>query len=189
MNVSGKRLSQVLAFVVLGAALLWPVAGDRISAAFRSDPDGCEHAGDVPAPENADEGRAALLCLLNARRAEHGLPPLVEDEQLESAAQAHAHDMSARRYFAHRNPDGLSPHERIRRAGFAGRTSGENLYWGAGADGTPAAAVEGWMGSPGHRANILRPAFRRVGTGISYGAPERGLERPRGGVWVNAFGG
>ena len=76
----------------------------------------------------------------------------------------------------------------MRHAGFGGQMTGENLYWGSGSAGTPAAAVEGWMESPGHRANILRPEFRWVGTGISDESPEGGIPTG-GGVWVNNFGG
>ena len=171
----------------VAAALMWPVVGDRVQSALNPDAGGCAGAGELPAPERIEQGRAAILCLLNARRAEHDLPPLREHPRLQRAAQAHAEDLGARDYFAHRGADGSSPHERIRRAGYPGSATGENLAWGERTESTPGSIVEGWMDSPGHRANILRREFREVGTGIAHDAPE---PRVRGAaVYVNAFGG
>ena len=48
---------------------------------------------------------------------------------------------------------------------------GENLEWGTGALATPRGALESWMKSPGHRANILRRSFRELGVGVVLGVP------------------
>ena len=78
-----------------------------------------------------------------------------------------------RHFFAHETPDGVSPGERMRAAGYATCECyvGENLYWGAGRNAPPAEALEGWMDSPGHRENVLSPEFTEVGIGIVYDAP------------------
>lgn len=182
------RTRQILAIAVIALALLWPVAGDRIMALMTPDETGCAHSSDLPDADNADEARAAVLCLLNQHRADAGLPALTEDASLEEAAEAHAKDMGRRDFFAHRNPDGINADRRIRRAGFDGRTTGENIAWGTGLEGSPARIVDGWMESPGHRENILRPAFTRVGTGVGYDPPER-VEAGDAAVYVNNFGG
>jgi uncharacterized protein YkwD len=182
------RVRQGLALAVVATALLWPLVGDRIQAAVTPDRDGCPHSSDLPSERNRAAARAAILCLLNRHRAEHGLPPLAEDPALEAAAQAHAEDMGRRRFFAHEDPDGVGPHERIERAGFRGSTTGENIAWGTRINATPTRIVDGWMASPGHRANILRREFTRVGTGIAYEPPIRPTPKPVG-VYVNAFGG
>jgi uncharacterized protein YkwD len=187
LQVPASLPLRIVSLGLLGLALLWPIAGDRIEAALTPDRGGCPHAGELPSADRLAEGRAAVLCLLNRERAAHGLPSLVEAAPLEAAAQAHAEDMGRRDFFAHRNPDGDDPDRRIRRAGFEGRTTGENLYWGTRIDATPAQAVDGWMHSPGHRANILRRSFASVGTGIALDAPEP-LAR-NAGVYVNTFGG
>ncbi len=183
-----SRPKQLLGLALIAVALLWPVVGDRLQAALTPNRGGCPHSGDLPDRSKAAQARAAVLCLLNRRRAAHGLPALVEDARLQAAAQAHAEDMGARSFYAHRSPDGVIPDRRIRAAGYHGRMTGENIHWGVGLNATPARIVDDWMNSPGHRANILRAGFTRVGTGIGYDAPEP-LRPGRAGVYVNNFGG
>ena len=82
--------------------------------------------------------------------------------------------MVRRRYFEHVSPDGVTPAQRIVAAGYAvrpGGMTGENIAWGEGIKGTPAEIVDAWMHSPGHRENILRPAFSEVGMGMTVGGP------------------
>ena len=105
---------------------------------------------------------AQMLELVNREREAAGLKPLAPDPELTAVARAHSTDMFARGYFAHVSPDGLDPFERMRRAGVTFRTAGENLALAP----TVRVAHTGLMNSPGHRANILRPAFGRLGIGI-----------------------
>ncbi len=182
-----SRRNQILSVAVLAVALLWPVAGDHFQAAITPDRHGCPHSSDLPDPYARDEARAAVLCLVNHERARHDLPPLVEDSRLELAAQRHAEDMGRRDFFAHDDPDGRDPDQRIRAVGYDGTTTGENLFWGVRLSATPDSAVRGWMNSPGHRANILRATFTHIGTGIAYDAPDS--RSHRAGVYVNTFGG
>lgn len=179
---------QTIALLVIAVAVLWPMVGDDVQARLTPDRDGCPHSSALPSPDNIAEGRAAVFCLLNQHRADAGLPPLTEDRILEVAAQAHAQDMGRRDFYAHRDPDGMEPDQRIRQAGFNGQTTGENIHWGVATNASPARIVDDWMASPGHRANILRSSFSRVGTGIAHDAPERSELGPAG-VYVNNFGG
>ena len=105
---------------------------------------------------------AQMLDLVNAEREAAGLRPVAPDPELTEVARAHSADMFARGYFAHLSPDGLSPFDRMTRAGVTFRTAGENLALAP----TVRVAHTGLMNSPGHRANILRPAFGRLGIGI-----------------------
>jgi uncharacterized protein YkwD len=105
---------------------------------------------------------AKMLELLNAERAKHGLKPLRADPELTQVARAHSRDMFARGYFSHSTPDHVDPFDRMRQAHLRFLTAGENL---ALAPDVPQ-AHEGLMNSPGHRANILRPQFGRVGIGV-----------------------
>ena len=105
---------------------------------------------------------AQMLDLVNAERAAAGLRPLAPDPEMTEVARAHSADMFARGYFAHVSPDGLDPFDRMKRAGVRFRTAGENLALAP----TVRIAHTGLMNSPGHRANILRPAFGRLGIGI-----------------------
>jgi uncharacterized protein YkwD len=101
-----------------------------------------------------------LLALVNSARAHYGLRPLRVDWTLEAAARSHSVEMVRTNSFGHGDFS-----RRIRAFGVAGRTFGENIAWGTGTDGRAAAIVQGWLASPPHRANLLRPGFRRIGIG------------------------
>jgi uncharacterized protein YkwD len=103
-----------------------------------------------------------MLALVNEERRAHGLGPLQADPQAAEVARAHSMDMFARGYFSHITPQGEDPFDRLRRAGVRFRIAGENLALAR----TLPMAHQGLMNSPGHRANILRPAFGRVGIGV-----------------------
>ncbi len=104
---------------------------------------------------------------INDVRREHGLSPLSKAKALVDVARDHSKDMVRRGYFAHRSPDGRGVDDRVRRRGLAFRELAENLAQNRGVDGPARVAVEGWMRSSGHRANILHPGFTRTGVGIA----------------------
>jgi len=106
-----------------------------------------------------------MLDLVNAERAKAGLRPLADDPELTEVARQHSADMFARGYFAHDTPEGLTPFDRMRNGHVQFLTAGENLALAP----TLPVAHTGLMNSPGHRANILRPQFGRVGIGIMDG--------------------
>lgn len=111
----------------------------------------------------------ALLAEMNGARAEHGLRPLRVDDALQRAARAHSLDMIRRDYFAH----GAFA-SRLVSFGVRGPEVGENLAWGVGATARARAVVGMWLRSPGHRRNLLRPGFSRVGV-ASLPGPFHGL--------------
>lgn len=111
-----------------------------------------------------------MLDLVNRERAANGLRPLAPDPELTEVARRHSADMFARGYFAHDTPEGLTPFDRMHEANVQFLTAGENLALAP----TLSVAHTGLMNSPGHRANILRPQFGRVGIGIMDGGM-RGL--------------
>lgn len=122
------------------------------------------------APPRADL-EAAMLALVNAERAKvGGLRPLAADADATAVSRAHSGDMFERSYFAHVTPEGRTPFDRLRAAKLGYRAAGENLALARTLD----MAHTGLMNSPGHRANILNPAFGRVGIGILDGG-RRGL--------------
>ncbi len=89
-----------------------------------------------------------------------------------AAAQGHAEDMIQRDFYDHETPEGFMPGDRITRAGYPFATYAENNNRVSGSySGEPGTdkvreAFESWMESPGHRENILNPAFREVGIGL-----------------------
>lgn len=103
-----------------------------------------------------------MLDLINRERAAAGLTPLVADPDAQIVARAHSRDMWLRGYFSHVNPDGHDPFDRMKAAGLTYETAGENLALAP----SLTIAHEGLMRSPGHRANILEPAFGRIGIGV-----------------------
>ncbi|MFD5231481.1 CAP domain-containing protein [Streptomyces qaidamensis] len=130
-------------------------------------------------PDGLAGTAAAVVDLTNRERAGAGLPPLAADPLLTTAAQAHSADMVARAFYAHTAPDGSRPWDRAAAAGSTRRAIGENIACG---QRSPADVVEGWMNSPGHRANILSPGFTHIGIGFAGGGRA-------GTYWTQLFGG
>ncbi|HEX3552290.1 MAG TPA: CAP domain-containing protein [Thermoanaerobaculia bacterium] len=126
--------------------------------------------------------RAEMLVRVNAERAAAGVPSLLRDARLDEAAQRHAEDMLVRSYYDHVSPDGTSPKTRTRKSGYPGGIVGENIARG------PVAVQEvmdNWMGSSGHRHNLLLPTFTHLGVGVAVG------HNPAMGdtvIWVQDFG-
>lgn len=102
--------------------------------------------------------------MTNAARAEAGVAPLICDAELTAIARAHSEDMCARDYFDHTNPDGDGPGQRVSNAGLPHRGIGENIAAG---NMSPMATHQQWMGSPGHRRNILSEGYTRIGIGYA----------------------
>jgi uncharacterized protein YkwD len=168
-------------------------AGQLLLLAFCASASGsvaCAAGSVQTTSATAADAAAAVVCEINAARAGHGLPPLQANSRLAAGAQGLAADMAARHYFSHVTPDGVDLTGRIRPTGYipaSGTWSlAENLAWGANALATPAETVQGWMGSPGHRANILDPGMKEIGVGIAEGSFS--ADGPRGVFYVADFG-
>ncbi len=162
--------------------------GPPDAVAARPDVDGCAGSWLRPVPANEPQVHAATLCLLNAERARHAAPPLTENGLLQRAAELHSLDMAKRKFFEHRNPDGVQPEARIVQAGYPPILVGENLAWGELQRSTPASIVSLWMHSPGHRANVLEPGYREIGIGLAFGAPERQAKPRQAAIYTTTFG-
>jgi hypothetical protein len=109
-----------------------------------------------------------VLQRTNQVRQERGLRPLQWDALAYKAALGHAQDMQERNFFAHQNPDGLGAAERMRAVGVLEVMVGENLasFEGYPDPEIPQRALSGWMSSPGHRANLLKPEFTHLGVAL-----------------------
>lgn len=103
-----------------------------------------------------------VIRLVNVERAKAGLKALTEDWELSRVARYKSQDMHDLRYFSHTSPTYGSPFEMMKAFGIRYRTAGENIAMGYR---TPAAVVQGWMNSPGHRANILNASYTKIGVG------------------------
>lgn len=103
-----------------------------------------------------------VIRLVNEERAKAGLKALTEDWELSRVARYKSQDMHDLRYFSHTSPTYGSPFDMMKAFGIRYRTAGENIAMGYR---TPAAVVQGWMNSPGHRANILNASYTKIGVG------------------------
>jgi len=140
-------------------------------------------------PDWREAGRA-ILDEVNAARASArscgkqafpAAPPLSWNGALGDAALAHSRDMATGRYFSHRAKDGSQATDRALRAGYSWRRVGENIAFG---QRSPREAVEGWLDSPGHCANIMNRDFTEMGA--AYGVTP---ERQTGIIyWTQVFG-
>lgn len=107
-----------------------------------------------------------IIALTNAERTNLGLPTLSYNAQLSSAALAKANDMFEKQYWDHFGPNGETPWQFIRGAGYTYVYAGENLAKGFK---TSEGVVEAWMASPTHRANIVSSNYRDIGVAVVEG--------------------
>lgn len=124
---------------------------------------------------SADE--EAVVEAANAERKQAGLGPLKPSQPLFKAARDHAANMAQQDRLAH-DLDGKSAADRVTAAGYKFARTGENIGWKYR---TPKEAVAGWMGSDGHRANILSTGFTDVGVAVAKNANGESY-------WVMVFG-
>ena len=127
-------------------------------------------AGAAPQPARAltaaDQLESQVLVELNQIRQRHGLTPLRLSKPLSAAADTHSRAMGTHGFFDHDSRDGSEFWQRVQRfygdEGYERWSVGENLLWSSGHP-TAAAALKLWMGSPGHRKNILTARWREIG--------------------------
>lgn len=134
---------------------------------------------------SSGQHRAALSSLelgvvqqLNQIRVQHGLVPLRLNMRLTAASAQHSREMGADGYFQHTSHDGTAFWKRIARwypsSSFRYWSVGENLLWSS-PDVTPARALEMWLKSPEHRANLMNPRWREIGVAAVHEAAAPGV--------------
>ena len=122
--------------------------------------------------------------LVNQERAKVGCSPLAMNTALNNAALGHSEDMARHDFVDHTGSDGSSPWDRMTRAGYQWSGAGENIAAGYV---TPEDVMKGWMGSDGHRTNILNCSFRDIGVGYIYLADDTGPVNYHH-YWTQVFG-
>ncbi|ACS99739.1 CAP domain-containing protein [Paenibacillus sp. JDR-2] len=130
-----------------------------------------------PLQENVED---EVFALVNQAREAAGLQPLSRLEVLFEAAEAKAQDMRDNTYFDHLSPTYGTPGQMLTQFGVEWTAYGENIAAG---QRTPAAVMEAWMNSPGHRANILSPKFTQMGVGYAPGTTDSRYRT----YWVQEF--
>ena len=119
--------------------------------------------GDDTLGPDFDPEVEAFVDMANAHRRSVGCENLSWNADVAAVAQAHSVDMVQRDFFAHDNPDGLSPFDRLNNAGVAYSSAAENIAWGYG---TAALVLDGWLNSAGHRANLENCGLTQAGVGL-----------------------
>ncbi len=115
--------------------------------------------GATPSPD--------AVALTNQQRQAAGLPALATTSALTNAAAQHSQDQAGRSSMGHTGSDGSNAGQRISANGGSFSTWAENVAAGYG---SASGVVDGWMNSPGHRANILNPAMTQVGVAVATSA-------------------
>lgn len=132
---------------------------------------------DVFAGPEPDAAETAIHNRINEERAAAGVPDVGSDAGLQTVARAHSDDMAERDFYAHENPDGETPGDRVACA------AGENLHRGEigrmknpGSDKTWSTTavdelagfvIEGWVRSDSHYQNMTNSRWSRVGVGVA----------------------
>jgi uncharacterized protein YkwD len=174
--------------LILAVALI--ASASRPAPAAAGSP--CTKFGDERAKTLRDrQARAAVRCLMNRKRRQHGLSRLDHSKRLQKASQKHTEIMVQKNCFSHQCPGEGSLTARLLNVdyllgGLLRWTCGENIAYGDAHLGTPKAIVKAWMKSPPHRANILSSAFEDVGVGVVAGIP--GSPGADGGTYTTDFG-
>jgi uncharacterized protein YkwD len=127
------------------------------------------HRDDIPPLPDQEQAGQEILALVNAARAEPrscGMErfgpagPLRWNPALAEAALAHSRELATHHYFSHVERDGSTPAMRVARAGYVWGRVGENIASG---QRSPNEAVQSWLDSPGHCANIMNPGYTEMG--------------------------
>jgi uncharacterized protein YkwD len=109
---------------------------------------------------------STIVQMTNAERSNAGLPALRASSRLNEAAQLHADQMARLNRLAHDIPGAQypRPEDRLAAAGYQWSAYAENIAMG---QSTAAAAMDSWMRSSGHRANILSTNVTEIGVGVA----------------------
>lgn len=167
MYVNGETISLPVPPTILNDRTLVPLRAVSEAAGAEVSWDGSTRTVSITSnPSSFEDWGQMVLILVNSERKKAGLKPVEWDDSLAALAREHCEDMVNRDFFSHDNPDGLSPFDRMKRAGIDYLAAGENIAAGSY---SPIEAMEGWMSSPGHRANILNPDFKSMGVSVVWG--------------------
>lgn len=146
------------------------VGGSQMVARAGATADRARPVATTSPVTDAERLAAEVVLLTNAERAAAGRPALSVHPAAATAAMSHSADQAASQRMSHTGSDGSDAGTRLTRAGYVWRTWGENVAAG---QRTAQQVVSAWMGSSGHRANILNGSFTTIGVGVATGADGR----------------
>jgi uncharacterized YkwD family protein/spore coat assembly protein SafA len=121
----------------------------------------------IPNLDDVKALEAQVSELVNKQRVAAGLAPVKLNWELSRVARYKSQDMIDKKYFAHQSPTYGSPFTMMQSFGMSFSAAGENIAYG---QATPAAVMDAWMKSPGHKANIMSPIYNQLGVGAAKAA-------------------
>lgn len=186
MDTLGGLVAAGVTLLLISCSAARPPETRVFPASYAAPGPGARNAGSVltraaaaqagsrgqPAYVDGDLERHAYV-LANRARREEGLEHLEIRLDLIDLARKHALDMARRDYFAHHSPEGIGPGDRATLSGVKFRVFAENLARIRNASTPAKLAVDGWLGSPGHRRNLLdegAAGYRYTGVGAARAA-------------------
>lgn len=126
----------------------------------------------IAPPPSLVEMEQQMVAGVNAEREKAGLPPYQVDDKIVAMALGHAQDMVVRGYFGHVTPEGITLRDRFAKSGINAMNMGEDIQRNTRpAQETVQFALDWFMNSRPHRANILHPRHNRIGIGIVESPP------------------
>ncbi|MBP2179916.1 CAP domain-containing protein [Amycolatopsis magusensis] len=141
-----------------------PSSSEAAPESSSSAPTSSAKPKETPKAKPVDGSRGAqVVALVNQERAKAGCGAVGIDDRLVKSAQAHSDDMSARNYFSHTTPEGVTFDQRIKKAGYP-KPGAENIAKGST---TAEQTMTMWMNSEGHRRNILNCDLTKLGVGVA----------------------
>ncbi|MBI4883513.1 MAG: CAP domain-containing protein [Actinobacteria bacterium] len=148
------------------AQVIVDVLGWFAGSPLAGSPPNADAPLNVGCQPSVSEVAAECTALTNFHRAQASLAPLTVSATLNAAAVGHSTSQASIMRMTHDSADGAGPGTRMTNAGYVWRTWGENVAYG---QSDCATVIAAWMASPGHRANILNPAFTEIGIAVAVG--------------------
>ena len=167
-----KRNEYIRVFAGVGDWYIVQVEGDYIGAVSKkyvkpiypnSSSSGSSTTGSgsqISSSMNSNEKE--VFELINKQRTNNGLKELKVDEELQRVARIKAQDMVDNNYFSHTSPTYGSPFQMLNSFKISYKTAAENIAGNSSNTG----AVNSWMNSSGHKANILNSSYNYTGIGV-----------------------
>lgn len=169
-----KKNEYIRVFAGVGNWYIVQVEGDYIGAVskqyvkpiYPSSNGGGTNSNPNTNTANLTADELEVFNLINTQRTKNGLASLKIDAEVQNVARIKAQDMVKNNYFSHQSPTYGSPFDMLNRFKVSYQTAGENIAGNS----SNSAAVNAWMNSQGHKANILNSRFNNTGIGVVNGS-------------------
>ena len=164
-----KKNEYIRVFAGVGTWYIVQVEGDYIGAVSKKyvkpiypNSSGANTGGTTGSTASLSADEKEVFDLINKQRTKNGLSALKIDTEVQRVARIKAQDMIDNNYFAHESPTYGTPFQMLKSFKISYKTAGENIAGNS----SNSAAVNAWMNSSGHKANILNGNYNYTGIGV-----------------------